>query len=184
MIFHHIEGELHLGSAGTLASMIFLSKSKIDAFKGVGSSTSSAPRPPTEWLASIRRQEPIRAPLLSFHYGENSGDSAHAEPHFGTSPHFQLFSASRFFSRTMLQRKDSKKITRLAWAQEVPSSNLGAPTTNSLNYLRLFLSGISTTIQLGNIWEQLIAEQVNSVSLRTPTGMRIDSKRSRHVRMP
>jgi hypothetical protein len=39
----------------------------------------------------------------------------------------------------------------LAWEQEAPGSNPGAPTTNSLNYLRLFLRGISTTIRLGNI---------------------------------
>jgi hypothetical protein len=32
------------------------------------------------------------------------------------------------FSETMLQRKDLEKITRLAWAQEVPGSNPGAPT--------------------------------------------------------
>ena len=43
-------------------------------------------------------------------------------------------------------------MTRLAWAQEAPGSNPGAPTTNLLNYLRLFLRGISTTIQLGNNW--------------------------------
>jgi len=29
----------------------------------------------------------------------------------------------------MLQRKDFQETPRLAWAQEVPSSNLGAPTT-------------------------------------------------------
>jgi len=36
------------------------------------------------------------------------------------------------------------------WAQEAPGSNPGAPTTNSLNYLRLFPRGIFTAIQLGN----------------------------------
>jgi len=29
------------------------------------------------------------SPLLR--YGENSGDSMHAEPHFGTSCHYQIF---------------------------------------------------------------------------------------------
>jgi hypothetical protein len=36
---------------------------------------------------------------------------------------------SRLFSKTRLKRKDFQKIALLAWAQEVPSSNLGAPTT-------------------------------------------------------
>jgi len=75
-------------------------------------------------------------------------------------------------------------MTRLAWAQEVPGSNPGAPTTNSLNYLRLFLRCISTSIELGNIWEQLICEHVHSISVRTPTGMGIDFQSRCHVRMP
>jgi len=49
------------------------------------------------------------------------------------------------------------------------SSNPGAPTTISLKQLRFFLRSISITLHLGNIWEQLIAEQVHNVSLRTPT---------------
>jgi len=32
------------------------------------------------------------------------------------------------FSKTRLKRKDFQEILRLPWAQEVPSSNLGAPT--------------------------------------------------------
>jgi len=36
---------------------------------------------------------------------------------------------TRLFSKTRLKRKDFREIARLAWAQEVPSSNLGAPTT-------------------------------------------------------
>src|SRR5258707_10715288 len=36
---------------------------------------------------------------------------------------------THLFSKTRLKRKDFQMITRLAWAQEVPSSNLGAPTT-------------------------------------------------------
>jgi hypothetical protein len=91
---------------------------------------------------------------------------------------------TRLFSKTRLKRKDFQEIAPLAWAQEAPGSNPGAPTNNSLKQLRFFLRGISTTLQLGNIWEQLIAEQVHSVPLRTPTGMHIDFKRGRYVRMP
>jgi hypothetical protein len=35
---------------------------------------------------------------------------------------------TRLFSKTRLKRKDFQEILRLPWAQEVPSSNLGAPT--------------------------------------------------------
>src|SRR6266699_5737067 len=38
---------------------------------------------------------------------------------------------TRLFSKTRLKRKDFQEIVRLPWAQEVPSSNLGAPTTNA-----------------------------------------------------
>jgi len=34
----------------------------------------------------------------------------------------------RLFSKTRLKRKDFREKLRLPWAQEVPSSNLGAPT--------------------------------------------------------
>ena len=51
---------------------------------------------------------------------------------------------TRLFSKTRLKRKDFQEIALLAWAQEAPGSNPGAPTTNLLNYLRLFLRGIST----------------------------------------
>ena len=37
---------------------------------------------------------------------------------------------TRLFSKTRLKRKDFQEIVRLTWAQEVPSSNLGAPTKN------------------------------------------------------
>src|SRR5690349_2464860 len=36
---------------------------------------------------------------------------------------------TRLFSKLRLKRKDFQEILRLPWAQEVPSSNLGAPTT-------------------------------------------------------
>jgi hypothetical protein len=35
---------------------------------------------------------------------------------------------TRLFSKSRLKKKDFQEIARLAWAQEVPSSNLGAPT--------------------------------------------------------
>jgi len=38
---------------------------------------------------------------------------------------------TRLFSKTRLKRKDFQEIVRLTWAQEVPSSNLGAPTKTS-----------------------------------------------------
>jgi hypothetical protein len=44
---------------------------------------------------------------------------------------------TRLFSKTRLKRKDFQEIAPLAWAQEVPSSNLGAPTKTS----RVFSSG-------------------------------------------
>ena len=40
---------------------------------------------------------------------------------------------------------------------------------------------ISATLQLGNIWEQLLFEQAYSVSLRIPTGMCIDFQSRRHM---
>jgi hypothetical protein len=42
------------------------------------------------------------------------------------------------FSKTRLKRKDFPEIVPLAWAQEVPSSNLGAPT-KAFNELRAFI---------------------------------------------
>ncbi len=39
----------------------------------------------------FKRREPIGALSLFFRYGENSGDSMHAEPHLCTSCHHQIF---------------------------------------------------------------------------------------------
>ena len=39
---------------------------------------------------------------------------------------------TRLFSKQRLKRKDFQEIARLAWAQEVPSSHLGAPTNHFL----------------------------------------------------
>jgi len=56
--------------------------------------TGQALQPPrllTEGLVFIKRWEPIRALSPLFRYGENSGDSTHAEPHARTSCHYQIF---------------------------------------------------------------------------------------------
>jgi hypothetical protein len=41
------------------------------------------------------------------------------------------FVITLLFSKMRLKRKDFQEIVRLTWAQEVPSSNLGAPTKTS-----------------------------------------------------
>ena len=66
-----------------------------------------------------------------FRYGENSGDSRHAEPHARTSCHYQILLLNPLLSEVRLKRKDFPEAVRLPWAQEVPSSNLGAPTIHS-----------------------------------------------------
>ena len=52
---------------------------------------------------------------------------------------------TRLFSKTRLKRKDFQEIVRLTWAQEVPSSNLGAPTI----YFFVFQLTVSNTAQSG-----------------------------------
>jgi hypothetical protein len=66
------------------------------------------------------------SPLLRC--GENRRDSIHAEPHYSYILPLPNCLLNLLFSRTRLKRKDFQEITRLAWTQEVPSSNLGAPT--------------------------------------------------------
>ena len=51
----------------------------------------------------------------------------HAEAHFGTSCHYQIFFSLICFKQR-LKRKDFPGMIRLTWAQEVRSSNLHAPT--------------------------------------------------------
>src|SRR5216683_3069685 len=87
------------------------------------------------------------------------------------------------FSKLRLKRKDFQEILRLPWAQEVSGSNQDTPTTNSLKQLRFFLRCISTSFELGNIWEQLVFEQVHSIPLRTCTGMRVDLQCRCHMRV-
>jgi hypothetical protein len=57
--------------------------------------------------------------------GGTPGTRSHTFIHVATT----IFLLSLLFSKQRLKRKDFQEITRLAWAQEVPSSNLGAPTT-------------------------------------------------------
>jgi hypothetical protein len=76
--------------------------------------------------------------MIAANYGENSGDFAHAEPHFRTPSYNQFFQPSLLFSKITVQRKDLRKITSLPWAQEVPSSDLGAPTTYFFVFNELF----------------------------------------------
>jgi hypothetical protein len=45
---------------------------------------------------------------------------------------------THLFSKTRLKRKDFQEVGRLAWAQEVPSSNLGTPTTYFFVFNELF----------------------------------------------
>jgi hypothetical protein len=52
-----------------------------------------------------------------------------------------------------------------------------------LKQLRFFLPCISTFIELGNIWEQLLFEQVDRISLGTPAGVRVDLQSRRQMRM-
>jgi len=53
---------------------------------------------------------------LSFRYGENSGDSMHAEAHFRTSWHYQMLPFNPFVSKERLKRKDFPEETRPPWA--------------------------------------------------------------------
>src|SRR5262249_32868258 len=65
--------------------------------------------------------------LFCFAMGRIRG-TAHAELHLGTASHNQVSSTNLLFLKTLLQRKDLTEITDLAWAQEAPGANPGAPT--------------------------------------------------------
>src|SRR5208282_559890 len=53
-----------------------------------------------------------------FRYGENSGDSMHAEPHLHTSCHYQILWLNHLFSEVRLKRKDFQEVARLSWAHD------------------------------------------------------------------
>jgi hypothetical protein len=70
-----------------------------------------------------------------------------ATPSYTLAPLF--VSLTRLFSKTRLKRKDFQEMALLAWAQEVPSSNLGAPTrisSSSSFLLHLKFPQISSTL--------------------------------------
>jgi len=54
---------------------------------------------------------------------------SHISVHRGTTNFF----SNSFVFKTKIEKKDFPEIARLAWAQEVPSSDPGAPTNNSSN---------------------------------------------------
>ena len=51
------------------------------------------------------------------------------------SPQPNIF-LTRLFSKTRLKRKDFQEIAPLAWAQEAPGSNPGAPTISSVIFFK------------------------------------------------
>ena len=61
---------------------------------------------------------------------------------------------TRLFSKTALKRKDFQEILRLPWAQEVPSSNLGAPTKTSRMFSLVYRKHFSFRTQLWNSGRQ------------------------------
>ena len=60
---------------------------------------------------------------------------SHISVHRATTKYF----SNSFVFKNEIERKDFQEIARLAWAQEVPSSNLGAPTSYSF-YFRWTIS--------------------------------------------
>src|SRR6266852_82856 len=69
-------------------------------------------------------------------YGENSGDSMHAEPHSRTSCHYQIPWLTRLFSKKRLKRKDFQEVACLPWAQERGGSRLPAENCPMLRHSR------------------------------------------------
>src|SRR6266852_2856138 len=69
-------------------------------------------------------------------YGENSGDSMHAEPHSRTSCHYQIPWLTRLFSKKRLKRKDFQEVACLPWAQECYQWGrpFGSPTPFLANF--------------------------------------------------
>jgi hypothetical protein len=68
--------------------------------------------------------------MIAADYGENSG-TLRTQRHI-----FVLLPTTKSLDKSFVFKNDDakeglKKMTRLAWAQEVPGSNPGAPTTNS-----------------------------------------------------
>src|SRR6266550_1233479 len=80
---------------------------------------------------------------------------SHISIHRATTKYF----SNSFVLKTRLKRKDFQEIVRLPWAQEVPSSNLGAPTTNSCVFNSLLLMPLAPEPELGSVWVQMQASR-------------------------
>jgi hypothetical protein len=91
-----------------------------------------------------------RSSFAVLRYGENSGDSMHAEAHFRTSCHYQMLFLTPLFSKQRLKRKDFPEIVRLTWAQEAPGSNPGAPTKTSRAFSLVYQKPCSPKPSLWN----------------------------------
>jgi hypothetical protein len=59
------------------------------------------------------RPQPHTSLSPLYRYGENSGDSMHAEPHFRTSCHYQSLPLNPFLSNDRVKRKDFPETARL-----------------------------------------------------------------------
>ena len=64
---------------------------------------------------------------------------------------------TRLFSKLRLKRKDFQEILRLPWAQEVPSSNLGAPTKTPLVFSVVYRKLTSPKTDLWNSRRQEVS---------------------------
>ena len=58
---------------------------------------------------------------------------SHISVHRATTKYF----SNSFVFKTKIEKEGLPEIVRLAWAQEVPGSNLGAPTNHFLVYQQL-----------------------------------------------
>ena len=77
---------------------------------------------------------------------------------------FVLLPTTKSLDKSFVFKNDDakeglKKMTRLAWAQEVPSSNLGAPTINSRFFNPLLLPLSAPEPEFGSIWLQIQASR-------------------------
>jgi len=84
---------------------------------------------PKAWFLSETETDRNTFAIISL-WGEFAGLFAYGATFSYIVP-LPNISLTRLFSNLGLKRKDFQEIARLAWAQEVPSSNLGAPTKTS-----------------------------------------------------
>jgi hypothetical protein len=77
---------------------------------------------------------------------------SHIFIHLATTISFAIL-----FSKQRLKRKDFQEIARLAWAQEVPSSNLGAPTKTSRVFSVVYRKLTSPKTKLWNSRRQEVS---------------------------